>query len=139
MPYVAPSPCRWPGCPELVHGTYCAAHRTPRIYDQKRPSSTARGYGPRWRACRAQYIKEHPLCVNFIRCSGLTTVVDHIKPVSQGGDFWDPKNHQPMCEPCHNSKTAREDMGFGNTPRSCMTARQQNHGMAIEYARPAKT
>jgi 5-methylcytosine-specific restriction protein A len=41
--------------------------------------------------------------------------VDHIVP--HKGDmrlFWDPRNHQGLCERCHNSKTAREDGGFGH-------------------------
>jgi 5-methylcytosine-specific restriction protein A len=45
-------------------------------------------------------------------------VVDHIKP--HRGDmtlFWDPNNHQPACDECHNIKTAREDGAFGNKPR----------------------
>ncbi|WP_369680053.1 HNH endonuclease [Brevibacillus laterosporus] len=25
--------------------------------------------------------------------------------------FWDRKNWQPLCESCHNRKTAREDRG----------------------------
>jgi hypothetical protein len=40
-------------------------------------------------------------------------VVDHIVP--HGGDqtlFWDAANHQTLCEPCHNRKTATEDGGF---------------------------
>ncbi|WP_233882799.1 HNH endonuclease [Brevibacillus laterosporus] len=40
------------------------------------------------------------------------TVVDHIVP--HKGDktlFWDRKNWQPLCEQCHNRKTAREDRG----------------------------
>jgi 5-methylcytosine-specific restriction protein A len=43
------------------------------------------------------------------------TVVDHIEP--HKGDmvkFWDETNHQGLCTPCHNSKTAREDGGFGH-------------------------
>jgi len=117
LPYKALSPCRWPGCPELVAGSYCAAHRPAPTYDEHRPSAAARGYDPRWRAYRAQYIKRHPLCVNFVRCGGLTSTVDHIIPVRQGGAFWDPANHQPMCKRCHDQKTAREDGGFNNPKR----------------------
>lgn len=31
------------------------------------------------------------------------SVVDHIVPVSQGGEFWDEANWQPLCATCHNS------------------------------------
>ena len=42
------------------------------------------------------------------------TVVDHIIP--HKGDqklFWDTRNWQPLCKPCHDKKTATEDGGFG--------------------------
>jgi 5-methylcytosine-specific restriction endonuclease McrA len=35
-------------------------------------------------------------------------IVDHIIPVSQGGSFWDPTNHQPLCGKCHSAKTMTE-------------------------------
>ena len=41
-------------------------------------------------------------------------VVDHIIP--HKGDkvlFWDRSNWQPLCKTCHDTKTAREDGGFG--------------------------
>jgi 5-methylcytosine-specific restriction protein A len=45
--------------------------------------------------------------------------VDHIKPVSGPGDplFWEPTNHQALCQSCHSIKTAREDGAFGNKRR----------------------
>ena len=39
-----------------------------------------------------------------------TAVVDHIVP--HRGDsnlFWDRNNWQPLCKPCHDRKTGRED------------------------------
>jgi hypothetical protein len=40
-------------------------------------------------------------------------VVDHIVPHSGDHDlFWSAANHQTLCEPCHNRKTATEDGGF---------------------------
>jgi len=33
---------------------------------------------------------------------------DHIKPVTQGGEFWDPENIQSLCRTCHIEKTAGE-------------------------------
>jgi len=27
--------------------------------------------------------------------------------------FWDERNWQALCKPCHDAKTAREDGGFG--------------------------
>ncbi|WP_343040029.1 HNH endonuclease signature motif containing protein [Methylocystis heyeri] len=45
-----------------------------------------------------------------MKCPNPATVVDHITP--HKGDiklFWDRKNWQPLCEPCHNSRKQREE------------------------------
>jgi 5-methylcytosine-specific restriction protein A len=98
-------------------------HRPPRLpTPDRRPSAASRGYGPAWRAARAAYLREHPLCVECER-AGLTTaatVVDHRIP--HKGDaalFWDPRNWQSLCKPCHDRLTARHDGGFGHpvTPK----------------------
>jgi len=62
-------------------------------------------------------LKCNPLCVECKKQGKITpaTVVDHIVP--HKGDqekFWDPNNHQSLCDTCHNRKTAKEDGGFGN-------------------------
>ena len=59
----------------------------------------------RWKKARAIYIKENPLC---IECNKLATVVDHIKPVRLGGEFWNKDNWQSMCAICHNRKSGYE-------------------------------
>ena len=127
MPYRPKRPCRYPGCPHLTDDKsgYCQQHekQSRRQYDKDRGTSTARGYGIRWRRYRRLYLAEHPLC---ILCAKKTppavkaaTVVDHIIPVTGPDDplFWDPDNHQPACAECHNIKTATEDGGFGNRGR----------------------
>jgi len=42
--------------------------------------------------------------------------VDHINPVSGPDDpeFYNPKNHQSLCNSCHSEKTAKEDGALGN-------------------------
>lgn len=77
-----------------------------------------RGYGQRWAAASKAYLQRHPLCV---RCMAMgvrmvSQVTDHIIP--HRGDmelFWDESNWQALCIVCHNTKTAAEDGGFGNT------------------------
>jgi 5-methylcytosine-specific restriction enzyme A len=79
--------------------------------DRERPSAARRGYGPRWRRARAAFLAQHPLCATC-RAHGRVvpaTVVDHVVP--HRGDqrlFWDESNWAPVCEPCHDAKTARE-------------------------------
>ena len=34
---------------------------------------------------------------------------DHIIPLHQGGEFWEPSNLQALCRGCHFAKTAREN------------------------------
>jgi len=117
MPYKPKKPCSFPGCPKLVPADerFCALHKKQdqKQYDTQRGSSAKRGYGARWRRYRIRYLMEHPLCINFEECHNVATVVDHIVLVSQGGSFWDPDNHQPMCKQCHDRKTAKEDGRWG--------------------------
>lgn len=86
---------------------------------ESRPSSSARGYGYRWEKYSKQYRLQHPLCVHCLK-RGITTAtecVDHIEPVSGPNDplFWDPDNHQSLCNTCHGIKTQTEDLGKGRT------------------------
>jgi 5-methylcytosine-specific restriction protein A len=120
MPNAAPTPCRHPGCAAVVTGArYCEAHRQKyqRAQDQRRGSAASRGYDYRWRKAREAFIRRHPLCAECERRGRLTPSreVDHIVP--HKGDktlFWDERNWQALCKPCHSTKTASEDGGFGN-------------------------
>lgn len=113
MPTRPPRPCAHPGCPALVRkGSRCAAHakKERARYETARGSSTARGYGPKWRRYRERFLIAHPWCVE---CGRLATVVDHIE--DHRGDsalFWRPSNHQSMCASCHSTKTGRTAGGF---------------------------
>ena len=63
------------------------------------------GYSYRFRAT-------NPRCKQCnMLCQVTESVVDHIIPVSQGGSFWDIRNHQTLCKQCHNSKTQKEKEG----------------------------
>jgi 5-methylcytosine-specific restriction protein A len=81
-------------------------------------------YGRDWRRARLAYLADHPLCeCDDCRKNGWlkpATVIDHIIP--HKGDlelFWDSENNwMAMSARCHSIKTAREDGGFGNAPRS---------------------
>lgn len=124
-------PCTHPGCGRLVNGrdARCDEHMSAlrrelaQRQQQTGASETHSLYGAAWRKARAAFLREHPLCVgrHCKDCGYLTpaTVVDHVQP--HRGDralFWERANWQPLCKPCHDSKTAREDGGFGNARRS---------------------
>ena len=40
--------------------------------------------------------------------------LDHIQPLTQGGDRWNSKNIQILCRRCHGAKTAAEVWGVGS-------------------------
>lgn len=111
--------CNHPGCSTLVQSGYCDKHvKVKRIYDNRRESSAKRGYDARWKVARRKFLDCNPLCIECQNNGMLTeaTVVDHIIP--HKGDyrlFWDINNWQPLCKRHHDSKTAREDGGFGNS------------------------
>lgn len=127
-------PCTYPGCKELVTSGRCEAHRAKyeeqrkgqaQRYDKERGTAASRGYNARWAAYSRRYRKENPLCVDCLARGVLTSVehgghVDHVKAVSGPDDplFWEPSNHQSLCQPCHSAKTAGEDGGLGNRRKS---------------------
>lgn len=111
--------CAKTGCSNLTTGRYCEDHQEEKYnYDQYRGSSAKRGYDYRWQKARKAYLRKHPLCKHCEENGRIepATVIDHIIP--HRGDkqlFWDRDNNwQPLCESCHNRKTARYDGGFGN-------------------------
>ena len=115
MPSKPLKPCSHPGCPELTNNRHCQAHtKAERVrYDQRRGSSTERGYDGRWRKARETYLRRNPLCVICEKETRLTpaTVVDHIIPHRGNQElFWDTTNNwQALCKRCHDIKTATED------------------------------
>lgn len=63
-----------------------------------------------WRKTRALWLEKQPMCKHCER-NGLTTaanVVDHILPISQGGDKLNDRNFQSLCKKCHDKKSASE-------------------------------
>lgn len=77
-----------------------------------RPNASQRGYGARWQALRADFLRRFPLCKT---CEAKGRVkpaneVDHIKPRAQGGSDAD-ANLQPLCKTCHSRKTAQTTHG----------------------------
>lgn len=116
----APHPCTYPGCTALVSaGSRCQQHERQirRETDARRGSARERGYTTAWQKAREAFLRAHPLCAVCAPRVTPAIVVDHIQP--HRGDralFWDRSNWQPLCKPCHDAKTAREDGGFANAP-----------------------
>ena len=95
-------PCAAPGCAQLVDRGRCDKH--------KRAPSSRRGYGAQWRKLRRWHLAGEPLCV-MCKDNGIATqaeIVDHIRPISFGGDPLAVDNLQSLCRKCHGKKTARD-------------------------------
>jgi len=110
MPYKPPRICK---CGALTPaGARCTCDRAADAerkarFDEKRPSSSRRGYNGKWERAKSAWLETHTRCR---RCGKPATVVDHITP--HKGDmalFWDRANWQPLCAPCHNGAKQREE------------------------------
>jgi 5-methylcytosine-specific restriction enzyme A len=75
--------------------------------------------GRRNQARRRFFFATSPLCAGCLKKTPqvvrIATELDHIKPLSQGGDEDDPDNWQGLCHDCHAEKSALE---AGKTPPS---------------------
>lgn len=118
MPPKPRRPCSHMGCPTLTTERYCESHKQiyQKKYNQDRGSATKRGYDAEWRRARAAFLMKNPLCQHCFELKWITaaSVVDHITPHKGNFElFWNRNNWQPLCKSHHDSKTAREDGGFG--------------------------
>lgn len=105
-------PCRHPGCAALTWEGYCPAHKPAKA--PRRASAEYHGWYslPVWTdGLRPAQLLREPFCRECAKRGLRTraTVVDHIVPHrGDWGKFIDPANHQSLCKPCHDRKTARE-------------------------------
>jgi 5-methylcytosine-specific restriction protein A len=124
MPFAARKPCAKQGCAKTVDhkDRWCTEHRQ----ENQRRSIRERRSDPikrqrlafysstAWRACRAAYLGEHPLCVDCEALGRLVsaTVVDHKIEIKVGGAALDWSNLQSLCKPHHDSKTGRDNASW---------------------------
>ena len=119
MPKSAPHPCRHPGCKALVRdGAFCEQHRkqAQKAYDDKRGSSSERGYNYRWQKARKTFLSRRPLCAKCAERGLITpaSIVDHVIPHRGNQElFWDTSNWQSLCKPCHDSIKQAEERAAG--------------------------
>lgn len=110
MPQRPLHPCAVPGCPATLRvGSRCPEHRAQRhrAIDERRGSSSARGYGATWQRVRRAVLAREPLC-RFHDERGETvaaTDVDHIDGNSRNNH---PENLRPLCHACHSARTMRD-------------------------------
>ena len=108
-------PCPVPGCPELVSSGRCPTHTRSRDRSDAWARGTAahRGYDWTWTKLRNRYIQANPLCELCDRAgkTEVGMVVDHIRPLAQGGERLNAENLQTLCLSCHARKTKAELLG----------------------------
>jgi len=112
-------PCKYPGCPELTDGYYCAVHQ--KIADKQyekygRDKVNQKFYSStEWRAVKKRHLMIEPLCRECMKDNKLikATIVDHIIPRRQGGAPLDDNNLQSLCWSCHSRKSAKEGSRWG--------------------------
>ena len=89
-----------------------------RPFEDRRGSSSARGYGVRWRKARDHFLAMHPLCMICDR-NGVTqqsVAVDHLIPWTPANGFhYEPLDFSPLCVIHHNADKQRADQ-FEHTP-----------------------
>lgn len=113
MPHAPARPCRAPLCASFAtREGYCDPHYRQRRsrYNEQRGSSTAQGYGARWRKLRLLVLARDPICRACQRAP--STDVDHITPKRRGG-LDTLENLQGLCGSCHARKTALSDGRWG--------------------------
>lgn len=84
----------------------------PDSWRSDKTSAAQRGYGPKWRRARLEFLKANPVCIYCLRERRIrdAEVVDHKIP--HRGDmvlFWDRTNWQALCGTCHNTTKKREE------------------------------
>lgn len=147
MPRKAKRPCTYPGCVALVaRGSRCAAHqqqanqqRNQQI-DDRRGTSSQRGYDARWRKIRLMHLRGQPLCVHCAEQGHTTpaTEVDHIRPLAQGGTHAS-DNLQSLCKPCHSKKTVAQSLGWQGRGYQIPGALAPETGPRSKTRAPAKS
>lgn len=66
-----------------------------------------------WRMTSKKNLTKNPYCVRCAEKEIVTKadVTDHVIPVMQGGHLLHSDNHESLCHPCHNAKSAKERTG----------------------------
>lgn len=116
-------PCTSPGCPRLTtrsQGAKCDdCRRVAEERDRERRGSSAqRGYDAQWRAVRAVFLQEHPLCERH-QAKGLVvpaTVANHrVTIAADPSRRLDTGNLEALCAPCHDEIVTEGDFGQVST------------------------
>lgn len=97
----------------IADGATCPCQRGRKSSaDKQRPTASARGYGTKWGRERAEYLLDHPWCTRCLTRGIRTaaTVINHKIPhKGEPRLFWNRRNWEAVCPPCHNSLIQSEE------------------------------
>lgn len=110
-----PHPCNSPGCNQPTLKRFC------NDCNSAKPERSKWYTSYEWRQIKKAHLAEHPLCqcANSAYCehepgeclSNHQPEVDHIVPISKGGNPRARANLQTLCKSCHSKKTRQEMAG----------------------------
>ena len=101
MPHKPRHPCNKRGCRKLTTMRFCQEHEKEyaALYEQKRGSSSGRGYDAEWHRISRLHLREFPLCA---RCGQAATLTHHIIRIADGGSVKEYTNLESLCNDCHD-------------------------------------
>jgi|GEM_PF-4118957 len=92
-------PCIEARCPRLTSRTRCKEHQRSRDYTRNRPYQD-----PRWIRLRAEVVRKAGGRCHWCNVPGKRLLADHITPISQGGEPYDPANVVASCFSCNRRR-----------------------------------
>lgn len=121
MPHAPRRNCRQQGCRNLAEkgSCYCREHKLEQNRNYNRyerdPETQAFYTSKEWRSVRRYQLEHFPLCAECLKEGRYTpaTLVDHIKPIREGGARLDMANLQSLCWSCHSAKSIEEGSRYG--------------------------
>ena len=101
----------------------------------------ARVYGGRWATVRRRVLDRdnHTCQIGLLGCTNTATCVDHITPVSWGGEWYDPTNLRAAC---HNCNAALAVLARKHAPKHAPKSTYngpRGHAPARPQAEPSRT
>jgi 5-methylcytosine-specific restriction protein A len=103
-------PCSRSGCHALARARFCDRHAREHSTKCWSRSKTVKRSITAWRKLRDYQIAREPLCRECLSRGHVCAAVevDHIVPLSRGGEELDENNIQSLCAKCHRAKSMRE-------------------------------